>query len=162
MSFFADPNLRTPQNRNSDKPANHQLLPVVAKREAALIDKPRIRIQNIPAAILRTMLREAPHNDHPDHRLILALPAAFIAPLIPLSRIKATLNPAEPKALLFIDPDRSPRLVRPVIDRLPNARRRTLAAPGRQNKQRRGGNPQNALKEGSRHCSYFNERKLCR
>src|SRR5690606_347825 len=139
-SLLAKPGLRAPEQRQADVAAHLELLPAVGQPHLAPVDLAVVRVEDAAAVEqvrLVRVLADAGDDRHALHRLVLAVVGALVADRIGLLGQDLLDLPAD-HAFLLGDADQRLRLLRLVVDVLPEPDRRS----GRLRAQRRSGEGQ--------------------
>src|SRR5262244_1011350 len=126
---FAEPNLTTAKQRETDKPAHIEFLAIVDELHSGTIDLTVFRIQNFSSLIFISLFRQTPQNGHAHHRLITPAPLTFLAiRILRLARLgKNLLNFAFVLSVHFSDAYQTTGLACGIVNRLPEAERRKIS-----------------------------------
>src|SRR5215471_2557107 len=125
---FAEPNLTTAKQRETDKPAHIEFLAIVDELHSGTIDVAVFRIQNFSSLIFIALSRQTPQNGHAHHRLITAAPFTFLAiRILRLARLgKNLLNFAFVLSVHFSYAYQTTGLACVIVNSFPEAERRRV------------------------------------
>src|SRR5215471_4580841 len=125
---FAEPNLATTKQRETDKPAHIEFLAIVDELHSSTIGLAVFRIQNFSSLIFIALFRQTPQNCHAHHRLITPAPLTFLAiRILRLARLgKNLLNFAFVLSVHFSNAYQATGLACVIVNSFPEAGWRKL------------------------------------
>src|SRR5215467_178996 len=125
---FAEPNLATAKQRETDKPAHIEFLAIVDELHSSTIDLAVFWVQNFSSLIFIALFRQTPQDGHAHHRLITPAPFAFLAiRILRLARLgKNLLNFAFVLSVHFFYAYQTTGLACVIVNSLPKAERRRV------------------------------------